>query len=263
MCPGKGVLLLIPSFFAAWLTIEPEPWVLLLEAGATAALAAAGGAGAVPGWMSLARAVAGWAGLALVMIRRQQARASRASRCSATWPRPAGAQGADQVGDPRDAQAAADLVDDHQAVGDDAGRQNVTAGAASERHESFGRGPAPGIGRGAACHLRVEREDGGGHIGEEPRGQGVGLLHGPASRSHDSVARASSGGAAPAPVATDTMTPPGRRPRRARASCSRPISRSSTMVGSRRPRPAFNRQFDISPIERNVAFSTGLSGGRQ
>jgi acetyl esterase/lipase len=67
--PRRGVLLLIGSFFAAWLTIELAPWVLAIEAVVTALLAASGGLGGWPGGIGLAATAAGWAGLAVVMLR--------------------------------------------------------------------------------------------------------------------------------------------------------------------------------------------------
>ncbi|HEY0536756.1 MAG TPA: alpha/beta hydrolase [Actinoallomurus sp.] len=67
--PRRGVVLLVGSFFAAWLTIELAPWVLALEALVTALLVAGGGLDGLSGGLGLAATVAGWAGLALVMIR--------------------------------------------------------------------------------------------------------------------------------------------------------------------------------------------------
>jgi acetyl esterase/lipase len=67
--PRRGLVLLVGSFFAAWLTIELAPWVLALEALVTAPLVAWGGLDGLPGRVGLAATVAGWAGLALVMVR--------------------------------------------------------------------------------------------------------------------------------------------------------------------------------------------------
>ncbi|GAB2838189.1 alpha/beta hydrolase [Actinoallomurus bryophytorum] len=67
--PRRGLVLLIPGFFAAWLTIELAPWVLTLEVLVTALLLSWGGLDGLPGWLGLAATVAGWAGLAVVMIR--------------------------------------------------------------------------------------------------------------------------------------------------------------------------------------------------
>ena len=67
--PRRGLVLLVGSFFAAWLTIELAPWVLALEALVTALLVAGGGLDGLPGGFGLAATAAGWAGLALVMIR--------------------------------------------------------------------------------------------------------------------------------------------------------------------------------------------------
>lgn len=67
--PRRDLLLLIGSFFAAWLTIELAPWVLVLEVLVTALLVGWGGLDGLAGWFGLAATVAGWAGLAIVMIR--------------------------------------------------------------------------------------------------------------------------------------------------------------------------------------------------
>jgi acetyl esterase/lipase len=67
--PRRELLLLIACFFAAWLTIELAPWVLALEAVVTTLLVAWGGLDGPPGWAGLAATAAGWAGLAIVMIR--------------------------------------------------------------------------------------------------------------------------------------------------------------------------------------------------
>jgi acetyl esterase/lipase len=57
------------SFFASWLTIELAPWALLLEVLVTGLLVAGGGAAGLPGYVGLAATAAGWAGLAIVMVR--------------------------------------------------------------------------------------------------------------------------------------------------------------------------------------------------
>jgi acetyl esterase/lipase len=67
--PRRGLLLLIASFFAAWLTIELAPWVLAAEAAVTTLLIAGGGLHGLPGEAGLAATVAGWAVLAVVMVR--------------------------------------------------------------------------------------------------------------------------------------------------------------------------------------------------
>jgi acetyl esterase/lipase len=67
--PRKGLLLLIPAFFTAWLTIELAPWVLVAEAVVTAAIAGAGGLAGAAGRVGLAATVVGWGGLAVVMLR--------------------------------------------------------------------------------------------------------------------------------------------------------------------------------------------------
>jgi acetyl esterase/lipase len=67
--PRRDLLLLIPSFFAAWLTIELAPWVLALEVLVTVLLVAGGSLHDLAGGFGLAATAAGWAGLAIVMIR--------------------------------------------------------------------------------------------------------------------------------------------------------------------------------------------------
>jgi len=67
--PRRDPLLLIGSFFAAWLTIELAPWVLALEVVVTALLVAGGGLDGLAGGLGLAATAAGWAGLAVVMVR--------------------------------------------------------------------------------------------------------------------------------------------------------------------------------------------------
>src|SRR3954463_8927329 len=52
--PRRGVLLLVGSFFAAWLTIELAPWVLGLEVLVTALLAGWGGLAGLAGWSGVA-----------------------------------------------------------------------------------------------------------------------------------------------------------------------------------------------------------------
>ncbi|MEV5711492.1 alpha/beta hydrolase [Actinoallomurus sp. NPDC052274] len=67
--PRKGLLLLIPGFFTAWLTIELAPWVLVAEAGVTALIACFGGLTGAAGLAGLLATALGWAGLAVVMAR--------------------------------------------------------------------------------------------------------------------------------------------------------------------------------------------------
>jgi acetyl esterase/lipase len=67
--PRKGLLLLIPGFFTAWLTIELAPWVLVAEAVVTALIAGAGGLAGTVGLAGLVATAVGWAGLAVVMLR--------------------------------------------------------------------------------------------------------------------------------------------------------------------------------------------------
>lgn len=58
LAPRKGRLLLVPSFFASWLTIELAPWWLFWEVVVGAGLVAGGG---------LDDAATGWTGLALLI----------------------------------------------------------------------------------------------------------------------------------------------------------------------------------------------------
>jgi acetyl esterase/lipase len=67
--PRRGLLLAVVGFFAAWLTIELAPWVLALEAVVTVLLVTWGGLHSLPGELGLAATAAGWAGLAIVMVR--------------------------------------------------------------------------------------------------------------------------------------------------------------------------------------------------
>jgi acetyl esterase/lipase len=67
--PRRGLVLLVVSFIASWLTIELAPWVLLLETLVTALLVAGGGLDGLPGDLGLAATAAGWAVLAVVMVR--------------------------------------------------------------------------------------------------------------------------------------------------------------------------------------------------
>ena len=67
--PRRGLALLVVSFLASWLTIELAPWALLLETLVTALLVAGGGLDGLPGDLGLAATAAGWALLAVVMVR--------------------------------------------------------------------------------------------------------------------------------------------------------------------------------------------------
>jgi acetyl esterase/lipase len=69
MRPRRGLVLVVVSFLASWLTIELAPWVLLLETLVTALLVAGGGLDGLPGDLGLAATAAGWAVLAVVMVR--------------------------------------------------------------------------------------------------------------------------------------------------------------------------------------------------
>ena len=54
LAPRKGRLLLIPSFFASWLTIELAPWWLAWQVAAGALLVAGDGLSSTRGWVGLA-----------------------------------------------------------------------------------------------------------------------------------------------------------------------------------------------------------------
>ncbi|MFC4906479.1 alpha/beta hydrolase fold domain-containing protein [Actinomadura gamaensis] len=60
--PRHGAVLLVPSFFAGWLTIELAPHLLVLEVAGLAWTAAAGGLDGRAGWLGLALGLAGTAG---------------------------------------------------------------------------------------------------------------------------------------------------------------------------------------------------------
>ncbi len=57
-----------PSFFFSWLAIELAGWWLVLEVGATAALAAAGAVRGWAGWTGLAMMVVSWAALGWLIV---------------------------------------------------------------------------------------------------------------------------------------------------------------------------------------------------
>jgi acetyl esterase/lipase len=69
LAPRKGRLLLVPSFFASWLTIELAPWWLLWQAIALAVLVPTGGLESTRGWIGLGLVVASAAALVVVVVR--------------------------------------------------------------------------------------------------------------------------------------------------------------------------------------------------
>ena len=66
--PRHGSVLLAPSFFFGWLTIEMAPHVLVTWAAATGLVAAFGGLDGWPGWTGLVLALAGMAGVAAAIV---------------------------------------------------------------------------------------------------------------------------------------------------------------------------------------------------
>lgn len=67
LAPRRGRLLLIPSFFAAWLTNELAPWWLLWQLVATGFLVDAGALGSAEGWVGLGLVAAASVGLVVVI----------------------------------------------------------------------------------------------------------------------------------------------------------------------------------------------------
>ncbi|MFA1539308.1 alpha/beta hydrolase fold domain-containing protein [Actinomadura monticuli] len=66
--PRRSAVLLAPSFFLGWLTIEMAPHVLVTWAAATALAAAFGGLDGWPGWTGLGLALAAMAGIAATIV---------------------------------------------------------------------------------------------------------------------------------------------------------------------------------------------------
>ncbi|MQY02795.1 hypothetical protein ACRB68_08300 [Actinomadura sp. RB68] len=66
--PRRGLVLLVPSFFAGWLTIELAPHLLAAELAGLGLAAWAGGLDAWPGWAGLALGVLGAAGTVETII---------------------------------------------------------------------------------------------------------------------------------------------------------------------------------------------------
>lgn len=66
--PRRNVVLLAPSFFAGWLTIEMAPHVLVIWALLTALTAAFGGVAGWAGWTGLVLAILGMAGVAATLV---------------------------------------------------------------------------------------------------------------------------------------------------------------------------------------------------
>lgn len=69
MAPRKGRLLLLPSFFASWLTIELAPWWLFWQVVVGGALVAAGALSSAAGWGGLGLVAASIAGHVVILVR--------------------------------------------------------------------------------------------------------------------------------------------------------------------------------------------------
>jgi acetyl esterase/lipase len=67
--PVRARLLMIPSFFATWLTIELAPWLLFWDVVAVIAFSAAGAVEGARGWIALGLAVANAVGLTFLILR--------------------------------------------------------------------------------------------------------------------------------------------------------------------------------------------------
>ena len=66
--PRRGAVLLAPSFFGGWLTIEMAPHVLVVWAAAASLTAAFGGLDGWAGWTGLVLAILGMAGVAATLV---------------------------------------------------------------------------------------------------------------------------------------------------------------------------------------------------
>ena len=66
--PRRSPVLMIPSFFSAWFTLELAPWWLFWDVVVTGALVAAGGLSSAWGWAGLVLALLGAVGLVVIML---------------------------------------------------------------------------------------------------------------------------------------------------------------------------------------------------
>jgi len=66
--PRRGAVLLAPSFFSGWLTIEMAPHVLVTWAAATGLTAMSGGLEGWAGWTGFVLAILGMAGVAATLV---------------------------------------------------------------------------------------------------------------------------------------------------------------------------------------------------
>ncbi|MEY2451681.1 MAG: hypothetical protein QOD92_1255 [Acidimicrobiaceae bacterium] len=67
--PVRSRLVLIPSFFATWITIELAPWLLFWDVLAVIGFSAAGAVEGARGWVAVALAVANAVGLVFLILR--------------------------------------------------------------------------------------------------------------------------------------------------------------------------------------------------
>src|SRR4051812_28178713 len=67
--PRKNPLVLLASFFGAWLTIELAPWLLLWEIVAVSWFVAGGAVVGTRGWVALGLSIASAVGLVVIILR--------------------------------------------------------------------------------------------------------------------------------------------------------------------------------------------------
>ena len=83
--PARMTLVLLPSFFSAWLTVELAPQLIVLTVLVTACLATVGAVEGTAGWLGLLLAVVDLAGLAFLVAQSSRA-AAVADAAFADWP---------------------------------------------------------------------------------------------------------------------------------------------------------------------------------
>ncbi|MEY2403418.1 MAG: hypothetical protein QOD38_969, partial [Acidimicrobiaceae bacterium] len=67
--PTRNRLLMLPSFFATWITIELAPWLLFWDIVAVIAFGAAGAIEGTTGWIALGLALTNAVGLTFLILR--------------------------------------------------------------------------------------------------------------------------------------------------------------------------------------------------
>jgi acetyl esterase/lipase len=67
--PVRSRLVMVPSFFATWITIELAPWLLFWDVAAVTGFSAAGAVDGTAGWIALGLALANAVGLVFLIIR--------------------------------------------------------------------------------------------------------------------------------------------------------------------------------------------------